>query len=181
MAEELPPGTPEVDDPILIADFIRALSIKGAIGRLRVLDVVMPTVPIGNVLAQNVTVLNPSSAPVFRSTDVFSAGTQVAPAANTVLADTTALPAGVYDVIITLGDTAVTVNSSFVIQHRNAANAANLMTIPIIGGSGAGPSGTTTVVFAYEIALNERLRVLNEIAGLAARRFAAFIFARLRT
>ena len=178
---EFDPNVPIVDDPELEANLVRDLSIIGRIGRLRVLDLVMPTISLGSVVQSTVEVRQAS----FRSTDVHSNGMQAAPAAGAVLADTGQLAAGIYDCIIYAwsnqnSNTARRID----IEHRNAANAANLA-VWAHAVSQAGGSLEHTVwppyAFGYEVATNERLRAITPVAGSAGTNYLATIFARLRT
>lgn len=85
-----------------------------------------------------------------------------APTANSVQADTGALAAGSYDfdINLTVADT-VAVGKGLVVEHRNAANSAN---INVLGG--CAPSGSVHhEVRKLTLATNERIRV---IAGTAA-------------
>jgi len=181
MAEELAPGTPEVTDTVLIADLLQFLSIRGSLGRLPLADVVIPVINLGDVRTPDINV----QFPVFRSTDIFSAGIQIAPAVGTVLADTVALPAGTYDVALILNaSTAGNQSSSIRLEHRDAANAANLAQWEHLVHSDT--SALVAVVwpfysFGYEIGVNERLRAINPIIGAAGNAYSATIFARLRT
>lgn len=173
MAEELTPGTPEVTDPVLIADLLQFLSVRGSLGRLPLADVVLPVINLGDVRTTAVDVRSPA----FRSTDVFSAGKQTAAGANTIHADTTALAAGVYDAMVSVSTTFSSGNLGWLVQHRDAANAATLAEWPmtqIRGNSGIVYS------FGYELGVNERLRILNDIAISAGEASCAFIFARVR-
>ncbi len=174
MAEPLSPG-PTAVDPELETQLIRLLSIRGTLGSLKVLDTIVPVVSMGDVVTPSISVIQPN----FRSTDVFSAGVQITPPANTVLADTAALAAGIYDVIVEMNTSDTGTGGDFLLQHRNAANAATLMTAGYTHNAGLG--NAFRLVFGYELALNERLRVLNEIAGVAPHRYSAVIWARRRT
>ena len=176
---ELDPNLALVNDPELEANLIRALSIVGRVGKLRVVDIVIPTISLGDVVQPTVEVRTPS----FRSSDVFSNGALLAPAGGTILADTGALAAGIFDVemyFTTNDDTQI--SNMFRTEHRNAANAANLALwdrIAAFGLAGVG-SGHFVQKFAYEVALNERLRVSLTNAAGAGRSWLATIFARLR-
>jgi len=175
MADELPPDTPEVTDPILIADLIRLLSVKGALGRMPLADVVVPVVSLGDVVVPSINV----RAPSFRAGDVFSAGHQTNAAANFVHADTTALPAGVYDVVIVISSSTGT--GVWNVEHRDAANAANLALWPIMMPGGAATAAVClNQPFSYELAVDERLRILSTIGFGVGERSAAYIFARIR-
>ncbi len=179
MAEELPPGTPEVDDPLLVADLIQLLSIKGAIGRLPLADIVIPVVSLGDVVTPDFNV----RGPVFRSADVFSAGVLTASAAGTVLADTTALPAGEYDLQYWIQSSDSIGDKTIAFEHRDAANAANLAIWSFtLTGDGFQQVMKGPFTLSYELAVNERLRiVVGAVAIQAGVPSVATIFARLRT
>jgi len=177
MAEELPPGTPEVDDPLLLADLIRLLSVKGALGKMQVADIVLPVVSLGDVVQPTVEVRQAA----FRSTDIFSAGMQTAPAANTVLADTTALVAGTYDVKVLLSAAVGASNTERItLEHRDAANAANLATWDSIMFDAGQDAVLLEYNFGYVFGFNERLRAINPLIVGAGQTVNAVIFARLR-
>lgn len=177
MAEELPAGTPEVDDPLLVADLLKLLKVKGAIGRMQLADIVLPVVSLGDVVTPSIEIRQPS----FRSTDVFSAGAQTGPLAGTVLADTGPLPQGIYDIALQMSTNEGSSANTFALQHRDAPNTANLMESPYVAGvtNFAGPI-IWAFPFAYEFGANERLRVVNVLVGTAGLRYMAVIFARLR-
>lgn len=178
MADELPPGTPEVDDPILLADLIRILSIKGALGKMRVADIVLPIVSLGDVVQPTVEVRQAA----FRSTDIFGGAGVVAPAVNTILADTGPLPAGVYDVALyASSNDSGSAAARTRVEHRDAANAANLAQWDLQTASQDQTAiWSPWITFGYELALNERLRMLNVLVGQANKVHIATIFARLR-
>ncbi len=179
MAEELPPGTPEVTDTILIAELLEFLSVRGRLGRLPLADLVVPVINLGDVRTANVDVLQPA----FRSLDIFSAGPQTAPGAGTVLADTTAVPLGTYDCkVFGRSNSGAGFTETIRVQHRDAANAATLAEwdIGLINGPGDAIVNSGLENFAYELALNERLRIVNPVAGQAGREYSATIFARIR-
>jgi hypothetical protein len=171
---------PQVNDAELETGLIRALSVVGQIGKLRVLDIVIPTISLGDVIQPTVEVRSPS----FRSTDVFSNGVLVGAAANALLADTGALAEGIYDVQYYLASSNTAANTEINFEHRNAANTATLaiwsfifyrqtsyVTIPWVPNP-----------IAYEIASNERIRLVIGSVGMAAGTQAVgTIFARRRT
>lgn len=107
----------------------------------------------------------------------FGNGLQAAPGINTVLADTGALAAGnwAFKVMVSVGDTPAAFSRT-AIQHRNAANGANIWEV-----NSFTLAGTATVhremTFAKSIALNERVRVINLNAGAVASVYDAVIFA----
>jgi len=176
MAEPTDTG-PVALDPELTTNLTRLLQIRGPLGLLRVLDTIVPVVSMGDVVSPTITVLQPA----FRSTDIFSAGAQLAAAVNTVHADTTGLAAGTYDVVIIIQSDPADLAMVFQIQHRNAANAANLAQWDIVPRQTGGIELQYQMEFGYEIALNERLRVLNLTVIGAGQPSVATIFARLRT
>lgn len=169
---EINPNEPQVRDPELEAELVRTLSIVGPLGVLRVADIVIPTISMGNVVEQTVAV----RSPVFGSTNVFSNGVQTAAPANTIHTDTGNLAAGDYDLQIYISPHTIESNVWFV-QHRNAAGTANLAVwvwiMPING-----PPLYQTI--GYNMALNERLRIVNQFAFSAGIKSVATIFARRR-
>lgn len=180
MAAELPPGTPEIDDPLLVADLIKLLSIKGAIGRLPLADIVIPVVNLGDVVQPTVeTRVNP-----WRSSDVFSIGPQIAVAAGTVLADTGALPQGIYDVAVMcqgVDDSAPT-TEAINLEHRDAANAANLAVWShMIFDNTVSMVVFPYYTFSYELGVNERLRAVLTDTLPASRVAGATIFCRIQS
>lgn len=109
--------------------------------------------------------LRASAIPVSMGAPVpltFVSAKTAAPAANAVQCDTGALPAGDYelDIHLSVSDT-VAVGKGLVIEHRNAANNAN---INVLGG--CAPAQTVDFsISRLTLATNERIRV---IAGTAA-------------
>jgi len=179
MAQELPPGTPEVTDTVLIADLLQFLSIRGSLGRLPLADVVVPVISVGDVRPTAVI----TRPPDFRAQDIFSNGHVIGPGASGVLADTGQLAAGTYDVGFHCAGEPATFNVSVNLEHRNAANAANLA----VWGHLLLHNAANNVViyqhytFGYQIGANERLRAVTDIATGAGSDWLAVIFARIRT
>lgn len=177
---ELIPGAPQVNDPELEADLIRVLSIVGPLGKLNVLDLVIPMINLGDVRPQTVDV----RLPAIRSTDVFSNGVQKGVIINTILADTGALPEGTYDVGFQCqgnDNTAASGAMSCQLQHRNAANNANLALWDHVVFAAEANVVHPFYGFGYVIAANERLRCLVTLALNANRAVNAVIFARIRS
>ncbi len=175
---EIDPNKPQATDPVTVADLARVLSIRGSLGVLDVLDVIIPTISVGSLAPISVTVLEPA----FRSSDVFSAGVQTNAAANTVHADTTGLPTGTYDVRFTISPTTGLVGPvEFDIEHRNAANAANLAVLGrVLMGTAVDFARTFQMSIGYELVQGERLRILN-LTGMGAGNLSyADIYARIR-
>jgi len=176
---ETDPNTPQVVDPELTVDLTRLLQIRGPLGVLNVLDTIVPVVNMGDVVTRTVTVLQPS----FRSSDVFSNGILNGPAANTILADTGALAEGVYDLIMSFQTFDVpNALSAFVVEHRNAANAANLAVwnYLTLSDNTVNRVAYPNQMFAYEFSLNERLRISNNVGVPIGFGMTAVIFARRR-
>lgn len=170
---ETDPTIPQVVDPERTVDLTRLLQIRGPLGVLNVLDTIVPVVNMGDVVTRTVTVLQPA----FRSTDVFTEGVQIAAAANFAHADTGPLAEGTYDLMFQIPQTLV---SSVVwhMKHRNAADNADLAIWPTILQAGTG--GAFWQTFAYEFAINERIRLTNFSAFAAGESSVAVILARRR-
>lgn len=108
----------------------------------------------------------------------FTIGASAAPALNTVLADTGAQPLGNYSllVIMTCADP---VNSpQFQIQRRDAANAVTIWSqIFYATNSIAGNNFVAYVIpLRISLLLNERIRILNSLAGGAGSVYQASIW-----
>lgn len=169
---DLDPTIPQVVDPERTVDLTRLLQIRGPLGVLNVLDTIVPVVNMGDVVARTVDINPPS----FTSTDVFSAGDQTFAPPGTVHADTGALAEGVYDVQLSMPST---INSAMIwrIQHRNAANTADLAVWSTLIHA---VTGVFSQTLGYTFALNERLRIVNNSVFTAGEVSMAFIFARRR-
>lgn len=169
---ELNPRIPQVNDPELEVALNRLLTIVGPVGRLNVADTVIPTVNLGTVTPLTVT----TEAPAFTVGEQFSNGAEVAPAASFIFADTGQLITGTFDLVISLGTTGNANDAAFGIEHRNAANSANLFRfdLPLTGGT------AFSMTFATTFIVNERLRILISTTAAAGERWAAAIFAKRR-
>lgn len=103
-------------------------------------------------------------------------GTSVAPAANVLLADTGQLPAGRYLFRCYIGWNDTGVVNSVNIEHRNAADAADIWAFECVGDA------ANSVRFVQEwvetLAVNERMRLLVRVAGAAGQRYAGIIWRR---
>jgi len=85
----------------------------------------------------------------------------VTPAINEIGVDTGELPAGFYDFRVILGST--TVYSYFAIEHRNAANDANLHSVYVVGNA---YKDSITPLLNWKVAGSERLRIrFNAASG----------------
>ena len=157
---ELEPRTPQSIDPDLQANLVRLLQIKGPLGILNVPDVIVPVVIMGEIAPRDVITRQPR----FDVADWFSAGITLSPAANSILADTGQLPAGVYDVIISIGSNTGAAAEQWAVQHRDAANAANLGIIEHIQLAEGNAQQPLYMAFSHSFVSNERLRILNTSA-----------------
>ena len=166
------PRTPQAVDPEVTANLTRLLQIRGPLGILNVLDTIVPVVSLGDVVTPSVIVREP----FYTSTNVFSAGIQNAAPPNIVHADTGPLAEGVYDLqyFISIEDTPAIL---WAVEHRNAANSANLAIWRLLTAS---TGGKVEQSLGYEFAFNERLRILNLNPGPAGVDSVAVIFARIR-
>lgn len=173
MAERIP-GAPQIDDPQILADFIRAIPIRGKLGELNVLDVLLPTFQIGTLTPVQVTLQQPS----FGSAFLFSAGHQVAVAANFVHADTLGLPAGTYEVMFGISTGGESGNIPWTVEHRNAANTVTLASLPLVTEAEGNVHGPFAL--AYDFGATERLRIVNGTLFGGGSRSAAWIYARIR-
>lgn len=107
----------------------------------------------------------------------FVSAKTAAPAANAVQCDSGQLPAGDYELEIQLAisDT-VAVGKGLVIEHRNAANSAN---INVLGGCTPGETVDISID-KIAVALNERIRVIaGTAAGAASSMYVSSIGRRL--
>jgi hypothetical protein len=86
----------------------------------------------------------------------FSVAEATNPTAGTVTADTGALPAGNYEVRVTVGASAA---AQFLLQRRNAANGANVGDTVVLYAA-AGQSGQ--YVFSFVLEASERVRVVMD-------------------
>ncbi|MBI4598008.1 MAG: hypothetical protein HY737_06380 [Candidatus Omnitrophica bacterium] len=151
-------------------DLVRDLELKGELGELTIGPEVFGVVVLDSLESFVASPQKPN-----RVGDWFTAGEQIAPAANAVLADTGALAVGVYDV-----DVFITHNepgsNRFVLQWRDAANAANL-TLQTIRLAEQRSFIHFHLVLEIETA-NERFRVLVLAAGGAGVQYQASILTR---
>ncbi len=165
----------QLDFPQLTADVIAALRLTGTLGLFDFSDVVIPTISVGNVRPQTF-VANPVT---YESGEIFSAYT-ANPAINTVLVDTGALGAGVYDCIFGFSYEQINVTMNLEFQWRNAANAANLAAWPN-AISNITQTGQSMPIgpFSLNIGLNERIRVIT-LLGATTGQISAYMMVALR-
>ena len=167
----------QLDFPQLTADVIAALRLTGTLGLFNFSDTVIPVISVGNVRP----ITAQFDQPAFTSATVFSS-IDLAPALNLVLADTGPLPAGTYDCMFGMLRANDTGDVNCELQHRNAANAANLATWPSRYQLNAvALVNNFPLTFAYILATNERLRFqILTTAGSVSSRYNTFIMAQIR-
>lgn len=104
-----------------------------------------------------------------------SNGVQIAPPIATVLAGTGQLPAGLYlfRVYVNWSDNAV--SNHVLIQHRDAADAANIWEHSLEANSGD-PAAQFTMEWTETLVANERIRLLVALAGTATMRYNGIIW-----
>jgi len=104
-----------------------------------------------------------------------SAGVQVAQAAGTILADTGALAAGTFQFRLLLSVVDGVNDNELQVQHRDAANAANVSEHEIMHTAAVASQN-----FTYDLTLtllaNERFRVVQRGAAGAGSRYQASIY-----
>ena len=144
---------PPFDEPFTLVNNIQPVSLVDT-------DIVLPVT---------------TTDPVFGTP--FSIGHTAAPAINTVLADTGPLAVGnwTFKVLIEVVDGSAAF-SRVALQHRDAANAANVWEVNHYTIAGA-PTLHREISFAKTIVLNERIRAINLVAGPAGSAYQATIFA----
>lgn len=170
---ERDPTVPQSDDAELQAEVIRLLRIVGPLGRLNVADIIVPVLHMGDVVSRAVD----ARPPLFTSNNLFTEGIKTSGAANELMADTGQLPMGDYDLICTLqSSSSSTLN--WEVQHRNAANTANIAAFQVTNRVNA---DSFSERFGYTFAANERLRIITLEAFPIGDDTSAHIFAAIRT
>jgi len=148
----------QLDFPQLTADMIRELRLTGTLGVFNLLGEVRPVYIVasrGGALDVR------SSPPVFTSASIFNGFADV-PAANAIIADTGALPAGNYDMFASISyeGSLPGVRGEIQLQHRNAANAATLaVPLDLVLSGNVSRSNLVLPLVGYTLGLNERFRV----------------------
>lgn len=172
------PNVPQLDFPQLVADLIQQLRLIGPVGLLDFVPSVSPVYLAAVRDGVGFTI----TPPAFDSAETFSNVSGLGPVVGSVHATTGPLPAGTYDVMAGFSQFGFAGNSGVELQHRNAADAANLAAWPNLQGA----AGTTTnrsfpFVAALNIGLNERLRFALTVANAGgAAQLATWIMAAIR-
>jgi len=170
------PTRPQLEFPELVAELITLLRLTGQVGRLNFSDEVIPAFLIGSR-----GINFGGDLPAFTSAAVFD-GSFGDPAANTVIADTGPLPAGTYDVQASLFGTGTvpTTPQVFDLQHRDAANLANLATLMFTVITATEHTFAAVLpLTGYVLGLNERIRAFSP-GQIVTGALAATIFAQIR-
>lgn len=179
----MPPRNPDVvqlDFPQLTADLIAELRLQGTLGLLDFLTAVRPVY----IVASRAGALAVSAVlPAFGSAEITN-GDANNPAANTIIGDTGALPAGDYDIFASISVASVVgapASTAVFLQHRNAANTVTLATLlhgTSIGAVNIGMFAQLPLT-GYTIGLNERLRWILLVSNIIGH-VGTVIGARLR-
>jgi hypothetical protein len=98
-----------------------------------------------------------------------TAGIQVNPAASAVLADSGPKAGGAFDALVILGANVAVVAT---VEWRNAANTANVKSQVIAVGA----NQVIQLKFPVDLALNERVRVLNNAAVTGSVQASVFTY-----
>jgi hypothetical protein len=153
-------------------NLINRLGIRPPFGEGFVMSNVVTPV---SLVDSDITIPTVTTPPIFGTP--FTTGVNLVPAINTVIADTGPLAAGTWAflVMISVLDSAGA-GAVCDLQHRNAANAANIWDQETYSSTNA-PCNMQQFVFAKTMAANERLRAINLTAGTAASRWQVTIFA----
>lgn len=171
------PTRPQLDFPDLIADLITQLRLIGQVGLLNFSDQVIPTFLIGSR-----GINFGGDLPTFASAAVFGASAAL-PAANTVISDTGALPAGTYDLMASVGYAgSIGVGTGTVeLEHRNAANTVTLARMAVMVVHAVNHTQNIDVpLMGYSIGLNERFRVISPGTAMGAGGISSTIYAQIR-
>lgn len=164
-----------IDDPSLLDRVLRTFRIKGKVQPFELSETAVPVFDIGNLAGldpQVVTTLAgsqgvrigtinaatgiPFFGPQYQSVDVNDSGFVVNPAAGALLVDAGAMTGFIHEIFITIS---CGVQHDFVIEWRNAADAANVATWSIQTGGGNISTFTMTLIINHNV--SERIRVSN--------------------
>lgn len=176
----MPPRNPsgvQLDFPALVADVIRDLRLQGTVGLLDFDTAVQPIYIVG---ARPGGAIFQQQPIIFDGPSIHAASAQN-PAVNSVILDTGQLTAGVFDVFCSISfDGGATLDGTFDLQHRDAANAVTLATPFSMAFSQTNNAHTgATPIFALTLTNNDRLRV-QTLVNAAQGRCAANIWAQRR-
>lgn len=152
------PGKVQLDNPLLVADLIQQLVLRGTVGVLDFDATIRPVFIVGD---RDLSV--DADPPIFASAQIFHLSV-FSPVANVALLDTGALSAGVHDIFaqIAWAGTAAALVSGFQLLHRNAADTATLAVLSESVPSNSSTHGTLVMpIRGYSIALGETLRWVN--------------------
>jgi hypothetical protein len=158
-------GSLTVDAPVGTPVFVRLSNGSVALIGQQVQDGSLPV-----VIASDQSVVKAREDRVAMS---WVSAVTTASAIGAVIADTGALAAADYDFDIKIaGGGAVLAGKVLIVEHRNAANAATLQSLAMVGGDAT----AEVLLRRYTLALNERIRVIvGAVAFAAAERSLAAI------
>ncbi len=168
---------PLIVDPQLEADVTRQFNLKGPLRPFELTETVIPIFAIGALLRDllppvvtttagdtgvrvgtpNRESYLPTGGPAIFSAGVFDSGAVVNPGAGAVLVDTGQLNSAPNWMTIMVG---ANVQTDFVVEWRNAANAANVATWTILIG-GASANNVQWGPHMIEPNANERVRIVT--------------------
>ncbi len=170
---------PIVTDNVALQNWINSLGLQGLVPPLRGLPFVLPVAVVANPVPLSAQV---GIGAIYSPGDIFSAGKQGAPAGNVVLADTGQISAdATLDLVIHFamnGTDPGNEKYEVDVQHRDAANAANVATLRVFTGNSK--DGPAIFVITYNVLTGERIRVINLLAGAAGTQYSSTIWARAR-
>jgi len=164
----------------LPSDELRALLADLGVVTPPALWYLSPVVSPVSIVDSRVQIQAISSTAIFGTPS--SAGETVNPAINTVLADTGQLATGNWAFFILISAfPSVAAIQRIQLQHRNAANAANIWShtiYPVALTAAVSSFAQTSMVFSKTVDLNQRMRVLN-LVGDASGNYHVNIFSSL--
>jgi len=153
------PANVQLDFPQLVADMIDQLKLIGSVGLLDFDPIVRPVYIVGDrdlaVQVQEIVWLPAENFAIVSAN----------PASAAVLIDTTALPAGDYDVISGWTMANMGAPGDLQLQHRNAANSATLAFWPGVQNVNGATGPDNARRFALRLDDDERLRYHMVIGG----------------
>ena len=156
-----------VQKPGLFEDLLRRLGVNRPMRPFTLDGNILPV-----VLVESGVAFVAAPTPAYTIPDIFTAGTQVAPAAGFVLADTGPLAIGFYTYQVVAYTTE---DAELEIQFRDSANGATLRTILV------STDFPQPFLFDSRFAIentNERIRVVNPNAGTAGKNYTVTILAK---
>jgi len=159
-----------IQKPGFFEDILTRFGINRPLAAFQLDGDVVPVILVDSAIS-----FTAAPSPAYGVTDVFTAGIQVAPAINTILADTGPLPVGPYTLQWIL---VVREQNILAFEWRDAANAVNLWTQRLE----TPPAGEDMPQFSTRlnvVNVNERFRIRVASAGTAGIEYQASILAKI--